>query len=325
MKRCVLALVGLLVAGAGFGQIFNSYKVFQDYRNEISFGLGSTAYMGDLVQPNQAVNRILSDVANVGERFSANFSHRFFFSRFTAIRSGVFYGNIGGSDALANEPLRVNRNINFRSMLLEGSAAFEIHFLSDETRSLHRMRGVHPKMNLPFGIYAYAGIGAVYFNPKADYQGEEQDLRSLGTEGQGLPGGGAKYSPVAITTPVGLGFRYRPAFRMYLSLELSFRPAFTDYLDDVSGNYYDSNELYLARGEAAEYLSDPSLSTADGKFDSAVLPGQPRGDASGLDSYMFVQLNYSYKLYSPSKWHRVKPHRTKWRRYGRDPKSKGKM
>lgn len=324
MKRCVLAVVGLLASVMVHGQIFNSFKVFQDYRNELSFGVGSTSYLGDLVEPSQTVNRILSDVANVGERMSAHFAHRVFFSRFTAIKSGLYLGNIGGHDNNSSDPTRVNRNLQFKSLLLEGSVVFEIHFLSDETRSLHRMRGVHPKMNIPFGIYAFAGVGGTYFNPKADFLGETYNLREQGTEGQGL-GGGVIYPKVAMVTPVGLGFRYRPAFRMYLALELSFRPAFTDYLDDVSGNYFDTNELYANRGEASEYFGDPSLTTADNKFNAAVLPGQPRGDASGLDSYMFAQLSYSYKLYNPSKYHRAKPTRTKWRRYGRDPRSKGKM
>jgi len=324
MKRSVLVLSTLMLAIGGYGQIFNSYKVFQDYKNELSFGIGSTSYLGDLVTPSEAVPTIIGDLTNVGERFSGFIAHRVFVSRIGAIRSGVYYGSIAGTDVGSPEEYRVNRNMHFSSILIEASSVFEIHFLSDETRSLHKMRGVHPRINLPFGVYVFAGIGLVYFNPQAQFQNETYNLSDLGTEGQGL-GSGNYYSQYALVTPVGLAIRYRPVFRMYLSLEFSFRPAFTDYLDDVGGNYYDTEELYFERGAPAEYFGDPSLGSPPGKFDAIVAPGQPRGDASGIDSYMFVQISYSYKLFSPSKFHSTKSNRTNYKRYGRDPKGTGKM
>ncbi|MEO0404664.1 MAG: hypothetical protein AAF193_07315, partial [Bacteroidota bacterium] len=71
------------------------------------------------------------------------------------------------------------------------------------------------------------------------------------------------------------------------------RYTFTDYLDDVSTEYYNPEDISLfiggSEGEIAGYLSDPSLGLAqEGLGSNVTSPGQQRGDAEDDDGYMFV-------------------------------------
>ena len=74
--------------------------------------------------------------------------------------------------------------------------------------------------------------------------GAKYPLRDLRTEGQGTPGdtlfaSGATYGPVAMCIPMGIGLKKAFNGNGGIKLEFGFRFTNTDYLDDVSGNYYD--------------------------------------------------------------------------------------
>ena len=73
---------------------------------------------------------------------------------------------------------------------------------------------------------------------------KNKNLRPLRTEGQGMPGDtmfapGTTYGPVAICIPMGIGIKKAFNGNGGIKLEFGFRFTNTDYLDDVSGNYYD--------------------------------------------------------------------------------------
>ena len=86
--------------------------------------------------------------------------------------------------------------------------------------------------------------------------------------------------------------------------ELSVRKTFTDYIDGVSGTYYDQAKLTAAYGATAAALADPN---------KGYIPGatSPNGDGSGAqrgnpkykDSYMFLTVTVGYKF--------AKQHRTR--------------
>ncbi|PTB89750.1 hypothetical protein C9994_17455, partial [Marivirga lumbricoides] len=79
--------------------------------------------------------------------------------------------------------------------------------------------------------------------------GQWVSLRELGTEGQNFDKAQYKelygkdlpkpYSRIQIVIPVGLGARYKLSSNFDIALEISYRHTFTDYLDDVGGEYVD--------------------------------------------------------------------------------------
>ena len=151
--------------------------------------------------------------------------------------------------------------------------------------------------------YFFGGVGIFYYNPKGKYtDGNWYALRPLHTEGQGLPGGGKSYGPISVCFPLGLGAKIALDQRWSLGIEYGIRYTLTDYIDDVSGKYYDNNAIKAKYGNIAAYFADPSLlkypaelgGNASGAWQSAA--GQERGNPKYNDAYMFMSFNVNYKI-----------------------------
>ena len=104
-----------------------------------------------------------------------------------------------------------------------------------------------------------------------------------------------QYSNFNVCIPVGIGVRKLINKKWSVGGELSFRKTFTDYLDDVSGSYYDKAKLKAAYGPSSALLSDPSLGDVAGQTNT----GFQRGNIKYKDAYMFLNVTASYKI--PSK------------------------
>jgi hypothetical protein len=94
-----------------------------------------------------------------------------------------------------------------------------------------------------------------------------------------------------------VGVKYFVNKRISIGAEFSVRKTFTDYIDDVSGRYYDKAKLAQAYGPTAALLSDPSK----GDIYGATAPnadgsGAQRGDPRYKDSYMFLTFTVGYKF-----------------------------
>jgi hypothetical protein len=120
----------------------------------------------------------------------------------------------------------------------------------------------------------------------------------LNTEGQGLPGSGVKqYKRISISIPIGIGLRYKINDRFTVGLEYNFRKTFTDYIDDVSGRYYDKSKLLQYKGPVTVALADPSLRLITGATDAnGDGSGAQRGNSKDKDSYMNLQVKVGYIL-----------------------------
>jgi len=135
-----------------------------------------------------------------------------------------------------------------------------------------------------FVPYITAGGGVFHFNPLANGVA----LQPLGTEGQYVPGGGyAKaYSLWQPVVPVGIGVRYRFHCNWGAKLQATYHFIFTDYLDDVSTNYVDTNILATSPGGTATvYYSDPT----NAKFERST-----RGSPQKKDSFIDLSISLIY-------------------------------
>ena len=74
-----------------------------------------------------------------------------------------------------------------------------------------------------------------------------------------------------------------------IGLEFSFRRSFTDYIDDVSGQYPDVEQLRATKGDVAAQLSDRNT-------DQKASPGKFRGNPENNDNYSLIQFSMSRKL-----------------------------
>ena len=241
--------------------------------NEAGITVGVSVYKGDLADRFQPTEFR----SGFGVQLRRNFSPHW------AGRINLGRGVLTADDNNSISPQQRMRNLRFRTEYIEliGSAEYNL------TRfDILDLKGAAPFLSLGFGV--------AYFNPQAMYQGSYYDLQPLGTEGQGLAGYGKKYSKLAIQTPIGLGYKWAFGTRVVLLAEAALHLAYTDYLDDVSGNYADADLLHAANPRAAQLaFRTPELFPDQ----SQVNPGGTlRGDNHKFDRFFAINIGLSFNL-----------------------------
>lgn len=249
---------------------------------DLGISLGGANYLGDLT-PSSFFASVGETGGYAGVRGRYHFNDRF------ALRVGGNFGVISAydADAVRRNGDRWERNLHFRSRIREIEMTLQFNLLPYRPlQSQHR-----------FIPYLFIGLAGFEFNPQASYQDQWYDLQPLGTEGQGLSGYPEKYSLTQIAVPFGLGLTFALTKNLNAGFELSMRKTFTDYLDDVSSDYPDLNELAMERGDIARRLSwrtDEILPDA-----RPPVKGAERGDPRDLDWYIFGGFSLSYTFIAP--------------------------
>ena len=310
--KLIASLTFLLFIGSVYAQHtnFNTQRNWSLNKKEIVFGFGATQFTGDLGGRDQiGKDYSLVDIDLPSTHINGMVGFRYRFHPFWATSTNLHVGMIRGNDALTNEVIRNNRNLHFRSMLIEIQQRIEcIVFANEKFGARYKLPGHKGFKDHNEQIYLFTGVGAAYFNPKAQYNGQWVALRPLGTEGQGLDphmvyplNGDApfmytppkKYTPVTVTVPFGVGFRFGLGRMWRIGLEATYVKTFTDYMDDVSSYYYDPSKL---SSPTAAYLSNPAVNNT-----TWFAPGQVRGHDE-KDAYYYmnfvVQRNITYKDYA---------------------------
>lgn len=248
---------------------------------EIGINNGLCNYLGDL-QPKTFTYEQSNYVFGVQGRYN--------FDGNVVGRFGFNYGKLEGYDRKSGVASLIARNLSFESPIFEISVIGELNlvrFGSNKAGKDYKYYKVAP--------YLFGGFNLFSFNPQANYNGKSYDLQPLGTEGQGIPNSGiSKYRLTQIGLPFGAGLKYEFQPNIVLSYEFGWRKTFTDYLDDVSGNYYDVNEIAKYRGDIAAELSY----RGDEVNPNATIPkkGSQRGDLENDDWYLMNVITVSYKI-----------------------------
>jgi len=229
--------------------------------------LGIAYYFGDL--------NTNYDLSHPGQ--AAGLIARYNFNNRTGIKLGVGYGSIEAADANSDNAFERARNLSFRSDIVDATASFEFNFLPYNHGSDYEF----------YTPYIFGGLSVFSFNPEAELNGQWYDLRPLGTEGQFR---GEEYYTIQLGLEYGVGFKLDLSYEWSLNFELSARHLYTDYLDDVSGIYADSDQIRSLRGDIAVSLADRSI-RIDGVNDSQLgVPGTQRGNSSNNDTYVFLKV-----------------------------------
>ncbi|KAA0993987.1 hypothetical protein FXO21_08880 [Dyadobacter sp. UC 10] len=311
---------GLLLAGKETQA--QSRGIFVPY-STAGFGIGTSSYFGDMAPYRRPLASMFKMVRwSIGGNYTRHFTPRL------GARASFTYARIAGDDYIMNRDSKHEssvfyaRNLHFRNDLKEFSVQ-GIFKLIPDNRSYDR----RPQ----FGAYLFAGVALTAHNPKAldSLDGDWVKLQPLGTEGQGNEGYAKPYSLVQFAIPMGIGLRYKINSRFDISAELGFRKTFTDYLDDVAGNYADpalfaddplamtvssrsTNPIAVRKGaDRTEALkkflqvnyqidtNDPIAALAATGYGS---PGTPRGYSPTLkDNYLFGMIHINYMLPSQIK------------------------
>jgi hypothetical protein len=238
--------------------------------SDISFGIGTSNYYGDIAPFNRPIQSTLQNI-----RWNASFNYTRHFSPHLSGSLGFTWARIAADDnkfeGVPGLDQLYMRNVHFRNDVKELAVTGIYNFIP-QSRSFRNREKLSP--------YVFAGIAIFHHNPEAkvptDYAGSEASpgewvsLQPLSTEGQGSNGyPDQSYNLINVSIPFGVGIRYKLSHYWDLGFEAGVRYTFSDYLDDVGGYYADPTDL----------LQISSLSAAMGHRENekfAALSGKDR-------------------------------------------------
>jgi opacity protein-like surface antigen len=258
MKKLLTILICLPLAA--FAQNFH-----------FSGRLGLAGYQGDLKAHSITLSQT-QIMGSVGVRYDL--------SEHLAARSYLTLTSLTADDKKGTASMQ-QRNLNFRTKLFdwELTAQYNLFSLNDRW----------------WTPYAFAGIGVYHFNPYTkDIAGNKVFLQPLSTEGEGFAQGVNNYKLTGFSIPFGFGVDYALNENMRLGLEFGYRKIFTDYLDDISGNYVEQSALLSARGQTAVDLAWRGYEINGAPYPAA---GSSRGNPNEKDGYYYIALTYTVRYF----------------------------
>jgi hypothetical protein len=260
MRKIILGVGVLLILVVESASAQSFYAVRRERTLIATVGLNTSTYFGDLKDKGDLFDA----------KPSLSLGVMYYFNPRIAARAEFSWVTMEGDDADSKD--RQNRNLSFFSSNYEFSTTGVINLFPNGQRYYQR-----PKLN----AYGFAGVGLLYFNPKAELNGKTYALQPLKTEG-------VAYSRFALVIPYGIGGRVSVSPFFSVAVEIGWRKTFTDYLDDVSTDYLDYNSLSGVR----QLLADrgPELGRSP-KPEGAV-----RGNPDKDDSYALYSVRIEYYL-----------------------------
>jgi hypothetical protein len=247
-------------------------------KSEIGAFLGTSFYIGDLSH-----STIFSECG-----FAGGVVYRYNFTPRWALKANIMFAKVHASDAKSNG--LYERNLSFKSPITELSVQAEVNFLK-----LYNQKGYNC-----FSPYVFAGVAVFSFNPQAEYMGKTFDLQPFGTEGQGFPSDPQnlespkkkEYALCSFAIPFGIGIKVNIGRYVSIGAEWGVRFTCTDYLDDVSGTYYDNETLRLYGGDIIADLADRSPEIGKDLHQH----GSERGNFNTTDFYSFCGGTITFKI-----------------------------
>ena len=262
------------------------------------FGANASAcnYLGDIGGKDGTRRDFVADLKLAKTRWNFGGFARYKWRPKLSLKVAVDYLRLEGDDALSTNPGRRFRNFNFRNEIYDLGVTGEYFFYeNNDLGNTYRYRN-------GFRAYIFAGIGGFYSNPKTLYEGEWVALQPLATEGY-------QYKKFVMNIPMGVGFYFTLNKKNRIGFEINYRKTFTDYLDDISGNYPDSpptdyDPKIILR---AKELEGTQLDKDNpGAYEAHQFGGYKRGGSNRKDAYITMGFSYSYVLRGKSSFYRTR-------------------
>ena len=285
-----------------FAEVNSFGQNWKRYRREFSLSLGASNFLGDLGGANSIGTDGFLDFDFPSIRPAMNLGYSYKLSQRFAVKTCFTYGFLSGNDKYTDEKFRNHRNLSFRTSITQLHSQLEFYIIREKEGHKYFIQGVKGLKNLKISSYLFVGVGAFYFNPKAQYNapvvgdGKWYALRPLHTEGESYVPTRRMYSLVQPTIPLGIGFKYALKKNISIGIEYSIYKTFTDYVDDLSTTYFDQKYLLAHGGAKAVWFADPHKPNWAGLPLATTAPGQQRGNPRNFDSYMFALVTIYYQI-----------------------------
>ena len=251
--------------------------------------LGMSNYLGDIGGNEKTRQNFIGDVKLLKTRWNTGAFIRNKWHPLFSWKFSVDYVRLEGNDKLSANPGRRTRNFNFKNDVVEVAYTMEYFIFSDNDV------GNTGRYQNALRVYLFTGAGGFYTNPKTFYRGQWVALQPYATEG-------VIYRKFVFDIPMGIGAYLTIKKRNRFGVELNYRKTFTDYLDDISGNYPSNppdNEY-----EQGLILRTTELNPTD--YSDAYYShtwGQKRGDPTHKDAFFTLNFTYSRVLRGHASFH----------------------
>ncbi|MDF2448606.1 MAG: hypothetical protein K0R26_1110 [Bacteroidota bacterium] len=232
-------------------------------QHELGIFLGGAYYIGDLNPTKQF--HLTQPAGGLFYRFTPNYRYAF--------RGGFNFGNIMGDDSQSEDADQLQRNLNFKSQIMEFNVLAEFNFLE------YRISNDKYK----FTTFLFLGLDVFRFKPMAQMGNHWIELQPLRTEGQSK---GYRLTQVGI--PFGVGAKLNVSKKVGIGIEWGPRKTFTDYLDDVSGTYPDPNLV--------PFSSINGIKLSDRSKNAGSNVNEQRGNPRTKDWFFFFGITLNFKL-----------------------------
>ncbi len=229
-----ISLLILLAVPAVF-QAQNKSPMAYQKSFEVGPFIGLALYSGDVAQ-----NRIV-----LGETKAAyGLIVRSHFARHWAVRAHVLRGDISGADKNSSDAGIKERNFKFFSPVTELGGVVEYHLFDRDRES---GTGLASRTITP---YLFAGGAAAFIHPTVTCDrtgtGSLEPCPTFPEPGQ---------KRVRPSIPLGVGLRADIVEQLSFSVELGWRPTFSDDIDGVSKNgNANANDWYTFFGASLSYV-----------------------------------------------------------------------
>ena len=296
MRKYLLCLVG---ASFAIPHVFCQYYFYDanhlepEWRIETGVSVGLMNCVTDLGGKKGNGKKFLQDVNWRLSKPALGVYASVTYHDYLGIRISFSQGSVTANDSVLKgkshpASLRYNRNLHFRSKIVDWSAAMEFH-------PIYLLQNANPKVS-PYILF---GVGYFRFEPKAYLDGSWISLQPLHTEGQGFKEYPKRvaYKLRQANIPLGLGAKYELSNLLVCRMEFEYRILFTDYLDDVSQNYIHPSLFYKyfvdKKAELAHRLADRS-----GEIDPShqTKPEAIRGNPANRDAYFSFTIKLGFIL-----------------------------
>jgi len=266
MKQLIVVISAILIVLSANGQ---SSK---DRTRDIGIFGGTAYYIGELNRTHYG--GVLK--AGGGGFYRQNLNKRW------AFNFSLSYFEISAFDSNSNDPWTANRNLHFKTPILEASSVAELNFFPYKVGSRSEW----------FTPYLFLGLAYYNINPQAEFNGFWYELQPLRTEGQGTSfNSSTPYKLNGLSIPYGFGIKASLTKRISVNLSYGMRSASSDYLDDVSSHYADPNVLIQEVGTLSQTLADRSENQLASNNTNV-----QRGDPTNNDFYAFTTFAISIKI-----------------------------
>lgn len=272
---------------------------WKKYRQEINGGLGATWFLCDVGGYTDQPTNSIADMNFKSTSWGIYAGYNYYFTKNISIQGQFTYGWLQAKDIHAGNEARRHRNFDIRTHLYELGVLGRYYIIREKFGHAFRMKGTQNGLLYGLSAYATGGLIGLYFNPTGSHPGTTKytPLYDIGTEGQTVQNSGVeKYSRITYGFALGGGIKYALGTRLNIGVEYMFRKTFSDYVDDVSGVYYDNNKIITANNgnQEAGLLADPSIKTVDNA--TWTDPGERRGGGNQDDWYQTIMITVGYKL-----------------------------